>query len=1481
MADFSWFIWIFIFTFKQTLDNYIVVYLVSNEMYKKSHKALLVLKAALFGLTLLMPNFLSAQLTADFAGDTLEGCPPLLVTFTDSSSGNITYRKWIFGNGNMAAGNATTVGAVYTSPGNYTVTLIVSDGIDTVSITKTAYIHVFNKPLAAFYITSGSSPGCKPLQIGFGDLSVGNGSSIVQWIWDFGDGTPPSGFQNPNHTYLAAGLFDVTLTVVDSLGCQSSTTINNLISVYPQPHASFGTIGPHNACQPPLTVNFKNNSTGNPPLTYQWTIAGNTYTTTAPSVTFNNTGTYNVSLVVTDAQGCSDTCYKANYIHIGSIQALFAFPDTVCPGVEYQFINNSLGGTSYAWDFGDGTSSSYFNPKHTYANPGTYVVTLTVSDGPGCSDTYTDTVVVENVQALFTSTPHYACEVPLTVNYTDLSTGNIVSWEWRFGDPTPLGPSIDTAQNPTHSFITPGWFDDTLIVTTAIGCRDTFIIPDNEELFLINLDIEPDVKEGCGPLTVNFTNNSAPFDSIASNFWDFADSSTSTQFAPTHTFVDTGIYQVTYTAVTTSGCTASISVTIAVGAPQNADFVVDTLVACASDTVSLTNLSTDTSLITEYLWIFGDGAQSSLFEPDHQFSDTGYMSVQLIVYHNGCPDTMTIDSAIYIYGPYLEIQYNLLCDNPDSVLFNPLVLGGTEFTWDFGDSSAIDTTVNPTHIFPGRGNYDVVFSAFDSTTGCSFTTNKTLFIRHVSASLSASDTVICSGQQVNFNAGNSQDAILFSWSMLGSGFYLDDSYEQQIFNSTGTHTVTLVVTDVNGCTDTATVDVNVFKPQVNFSVSPNFGCVPLTVQFTDLTNSDTNIVSWYWDFGDGNTSTLQNPQHTYNDPLGDTYSISLTVTDTFGCYSYFIMNPAVTTSQPPVDFYAYPVHLCLGDTVRFFTNVPSGLTLQWDFGDSTQSGSYLPTHVYASSGSYDITLTVTDQYGCTNTMHLDDYVKVQDYPVATFTSNITDTTCYPADVLFSDTSQATNISQWIWNFGDDTNWVTVFGPNAWYVYTSPGVFDVTLIVQTSYGCRDTITKPHFIDIGGPSTALQVSPIPACVGQPVRLSADGSAADLHKFTWDFGDGTVINTTDDDSIQIHFYNNEGWVTAFILYSDSLNLCPKVDSFRFFVDRVEARFSVTDTAGCAPKGISTYNNSYGANKFLWDAGPGGQSTMIDANFSFQQAGTYQVMLVATNDTTGCSDTAYQSIEVFPIPNIAVTPPTSICQGDSIRLLATGGEQYVWTPSVYLNFDTVAAPFAFPDTTTEFTVVVTDSNNCSNTAKTTITVQMPPELLNFPVDTFVFIGQAYPADVRLNMPVLFFWDPDYNLSCQCLDAEFSPTAKTTYVFTYSDTLKCFTFDTAFTIDVDYGYEFFAPNAFSPNGDGLNDIFNFVAYGMKELVFMKIYNRWGELVFETNDPNRGWDGYYRGQIAGHNQLFVYIIKIKRYNDEERTYRGSVLLISK
>jgi PKD repeat protein len=608
--------------------------------------------------TLSTPLPLYAQtLTASFSATPDSGVGPLSVDFTDESFGGIiTSWSWTFGDGGTDTLQNPT--HTFTDTGSFSVTLTVTGPSGSDDTTRTEYIRVTEQPPVAEF-SGNPTTGTNPLMVTFSDSSTG---TINSWKWYFGDGDS-SLIQNPTHTYNDTGTYDVSLTVKGPEGSDTETKFDYITVTAPPPVANFSA-NPDSGDRP-LMVDFTDQSTGGRVTSWLWDFGdGDADTVQNPSHEYTTTGLFDVSLQVSGPGGTDDTI-MVDRIHVIEplVANFFAFPLTGLPGDTIQFVDQSTGEpgepSAWDWDFGDLDSSNEQNPKHVYAEAGTYSVTLMVRGNGGRTDdtTRVDYIVIsENPPvADFSGSPRSGV-VPLGVQFTDLSSGVIDEWAWTFGD-----GGTSPLQDPFYTYMSSGVFDVSLTVTGP-GGPDTETKLDYITVYdSLRANFVGNPRNGTRPLSVQFTDLSAPAGEIDTWKWYFGDGDSSVIQHPQHTYQDSGRFDVTLIITGPAGAdtlTRNNYIRVFEPAPV-ADFTADPTAGPAPLTVNFTDLSTGS--ITMWEWDFGDGGISFAQNPSHVYTRADQFTVTLTVTGPGGTDTRIREDYITVTAgdPDTILVYNI------------------------------------------------------------------------------------------------------------------------------------------------------------------------------------------------------------------------------------------------------------------------------------------------------------------------------------------------------------------------------------------------------------------------------------------------------------------------------------------------------------------------------------------------------------------------------------------------------------------------------------------------------------------------------------------------------------------------------------------------------------------------------------------------------------------------------------------------------
>lgn len=825
-----------------------------------------------------IPNTCIANATMDFEAD---GAYNPNSVFT-----------WDFGPGaNPQTANTEDVtGVTFNSLGTQTVTLTISDNGCTDVTTR------------QFDVTSSPSAGFPPvadqcLSNGpFDFINTGTYGPDATFLWDFDANVTPLTATTEDVLgiqWTQPGTYTVCLTVTEN-GC--SDNICNTFTLTPAPLASFDTLATQSIAN--NSYNLNNTGVYGGTATFSWTFENGIPATSVlenPSnVSFTQIGYNDITLSITE-NGCTDVYVDSVYI-APVPQPYFARPAQQCLDVnDFTFSSGGANGNTatFAWDFGPNatpaTSTDSIVNSVVFNSVGGHLVTLTVTEF-GASDSYTDTVFVTAApNPTFTPGPTQ-CVSGNSYDFLAQGTyGSNATFNWEFGSNASI--VNDTTANPTGiSFNTPGFHPITLTVSED-GCNISYT--DSVEIVANPVAQTPIPAAQCITGNSFDFNGGGTFGPTATFFWDFgpnASVATSTnQNELGVSYAATGIHPAKF-AVTEFGCTDTFRFNVRVTEQPIAGFTPPGPQCVSTSSFDFTYGGTfDTT--TTYLWDFGNASPVTATNRNPQnvtFYSTGYQVITLTVSGLGCSDTY-IDSVLTTPNPVSIIDtFPEQCLGSNSFDFthaNSVYGSNATFYWDFGGNATPGTSTdeNPTGIvFNSAGLHTV--SLLVEENGCQSTSDVEVLVTPNPVAGFAPLAAQCvDNNSFDFTfdgvvGGNST----FSWDFGPDAIPTTSADENPVgitFGDTGTFTVSVSITD-NGCSDTYTSTVEVLSPP-----RPNFegfqtGCVPFTANFTNLSESETPM-TYFWDFGDGGTSTATNPSHEYT--VAGLYNVTLTVTTNDGC----------------------------------------------------------------------------------------------------------------------------------------------------------------------------------------------------------------------------------------------------------------------------------------------------------------------------------------------------------------------------------------------------------------------------------------------------------------------------------------------------------------------------------------------------------------------------------------------------------------------
>ncbi|GAA4318863.1 PKD domain-containing protein [Flaviaesturariibacter amylovorans] len=1383
--------------------------------------------------------------------------------------------------------NPTVPGATAANAGIYTVTATLG------SCSSQGTTQAVVKPTP---VIAGSFTNPTACNTPTGTLSVSGLDAGVYNVSYLYNGTPvtvtnvsPNGSGTITITTLNAGLYEAVRVSLD--GCPSNE-VGPFTLTDPNPPAAPAVSSNSPICfGSTLTLSANGVAGGtyawsgpnsfastlqNPSIANATTAATGTYTVT---VTLNNCTSQpaTLSAIVHPLPAAPAVTTPVVYCKDATPQALTATPDA---GATLNWYTAATGGTA---------SATAPVPSTATAGSTTYFVSQTSAaqcEGPR---TAIEVVINPDADARFTFARDTACW-PFVLDIQNTSTGSSNgSYNW-YVDNVLIGTS--TGAFPGYTIATPATAVTLKMVSvSAFGCK-----PDSTEHTFRTLPkavagFTASRTSGCGPLSVTFTNTTALIDTFRYQ-WNFGNgqfvntAQPGTIVFPSAPTANDTVYTVVLKAF--NECDTSVfQMNITVSSKPRALFTPDRTTGCSPMRVRFANTSLGHG--NNYTWDFGDGTLVNSATRDaveHVFHtavvDTFY--VKLIARNQCGTDTATYSIIVSPNPIQLFMAVNGTEANgcaPHTVNFINNTVGATGFQWDFGDGNTLSTTQGidtVTHQYLNAGTYTVQLKAFNGCTDTTMLLTINVFAKPAAA-FTASQNIVCIGDSIHFT-NNTAGATSYLWKF-GDGDVSTLTNPTHAYSTPGVYEVVLVAFRINGpgnvCTDSVRVPIQVRASMPGgITVSDSLtNCVPFTVSFSNP-NGPAAVVTW--DFGDGNSSTGNNVTHTYT--RTGAFLARLTSIAPGGCT--YEAQRLIRVNAPGGQLQYAGGFVCGPRTVRFdAANLVNTDTLIWNFGNgvtqTTLAAQPFIFYTYPAPGTFVPSVTLASTAGCRVPLAGLDTIKV-DRLISGFTAT-QDRVCGSTTVTFRDTSNVFfGVREVKWNFGDNT---TGTGGNVLHTYTTSGQYNIQQIVISNSGCSDTVYKVVDVVVHGIPQAGIAADALGCARINTTFTANVQSVDaIALYEWTVN-GTIVS------------NSNPFVTNFTaagtynirLIVRTVNGCADTALHAITV-RPSPVVTATPPDAVLCRGNSVQLSAFGAGvtRYEWDP-PQGLSCFTCPNPVASPTTTTRYMVAGYN-ASGCP--GYDTVLVTVMQPFAMTVSAndSICIGDTSRLLASGATRYEWSPNISLSATNIANPLAWPANTVTYRVVGFDGADCfTDTAFVTVAVGRYPTVSLGP-DLVLATGSRQPLNtVVVNGPIRdWAWSPATDLSCSNCplpfatirnDVTYSVMVTTPYGCSATDTLRI----KAFCKET----QVFMPNAFTPDGDGVNDVYFVQGSGIARVKTFRIFNRWGELVFEknavnANDVTAGWDGRIRG-VPASPDVYVYTVEVLCENHTPYTYKGNVTLL--
>jgi len=1311
-----------------------------------------------------------------------------------------------------------------------------SPEIDNCNNTETFYVDVRVNPGPAGDFTW-THTGCRTDTVYFSGAATANGFTISKFKWTFPDASTDS-VQNPRKVLPNQGANSVKLEVIADNGCVGDTT--KIVTVSPAPVTNFG-MSPLSSCGP-------------------------------TSVTFTDTSSYGG----------------------GPIQTWY-------------------------WDFGNGnvvTANTNANQTQNYTAVGAYTIKHFVQAGSCKSDTI---IRIFNVYATpvaaFTSTQ--GCLQDSTVQFTNASTvsdGQALTYAWNFGDPnaTAGNPNTSTAVNPTHKYSAYGTYPVSLTVTTPAGCSTSITIPYTVVGFgaAVNYSVtnENSLCVASAVQTTSQLNITADSVYRVDIYWDFTNNPTvfETDNNPT-----TGeVYSHLYTSFTTpatktftikwvvygkGGCTSERVKVITLNAVPQLNYPVLNGVCVNAAALSIATATVTNSLAGSGVYSGPGTDANGNFNP--ATAGVGLHTIKYVFTTNGgCKDSVAQTIRVF---PRPIANFGVSADIcvGDSIRFtdSSSIASGNivSWSWIFGDAgSVVNTNNNPfyhTYLVSGGLSPQLTVT---SDSGCvSLVKTRTVNVSLAPSSGFTISALRCADSTITFTSTASTSGVPIQqwyWNF-GNGQVVTASNNnpQTIsYPAAGSITIKHMAMATASCkSDTTTQTITIFaNPVAAFDF--NTGCLSDSlVNFTNNTTvSDGQALSYAWNFGDANTSTQTAPSHQY--AAYGTYPVTLSATTANGCVSTLIKSYRVAGFKPNVAFsVANETSLCVTKPVSITQQTPITLDsvyrvdIFWDAinqptvfeQDNTPLANEVYQHNYTpftnpATKSITIKWLVHSKGGC-----ITEYTKVitlQASPLLAYPALIG--VCVNAAPVSVATATAANgvTGSGVYS-GPGTNVTGTFNPTV----AGVGVHTIKYVFTASGGCADSIMQTIRV-FAKPTAAFSVSGN-ICLKDSVQFTNAStiSSGNINSWSWIFGDGNTATYSNGNAFY-HTYTSFGNYNAkLVVVSDSA--CVSDTAFQpVTIHPLPAVDFTLPAFVCMPAGNAAFTNTSTLSggsitnlSFAWNFGDGNTSVQISPTHTYATVGTYNVRLTATSQQGCVADTVKQLSSFFPQPDakFGISAP-ELCEGvasvfsDSSSAPLSAIATYAWDfgNGTTSNQPNPTVTYATPGNYS-VKLVVTNTQGCtSDTETATVKVNLQP-VVDAGTEKTVSQFSSVQLSPTVNSTTLnFAWTPAATLdNPNSLNPTATPLDNTWYKLTATGDGGCFATD---SVLIKVLIAITIPNAFSPNNDGVNDVWNIKGLANYSKARIELFSRSGQLVYRSIGYNTPWDGKRNGQALPEG-VYYYIIE--------------------
>lgn len=1410
----------------------------------------------------------NASPDANFTINPNPACAGQSVTFTNTSTltqtcipiigctNNPANMLWYYGDGptsfdaSIAVTNPSsdTQTHTYSTPGTYTVTLQASViGGCSNTQTMSIVVNAGSGPISASSDVSTVCPG-QPAT-----LTASGGSS---YTW-----TGPSGFNSTSNPVTVNPTTTSTYTV-SSPGCSGTNTASVTITV------SSGTVttgpisGPSNACPNATSITYSVTNTAG--STYNWTVpSGATITagqgTNSITVDFGASGG-NVAVTETATCGTGNATLAVTVSSTPVTSAIFG-PTTVCPNATSQTYSvTNTSGDTYAWTVPAGATITSGQGTNTItvdfgASGGSIDVTETSPCGVGAPVSISVAVSSTPLTSAI-SGPDPVCANTTSQTYSVTNnSGNSYAWT------VPAGASVTAGQGTNSITVDFGTSGGNISVTETSTCGSGAPVT-----MSVTINAAPATPVISGPSAVcanatsqtySVTNNSG-----SSYTWAVPSGATITAGQGTNSItVDFGSTAGSVDVTESNTCgSANATQAITINTIPVTSVITGPVSVCAnatSQTYSVTNNAGST-----YAWTVPTGATITSGQGTNSVTvDFGTSSGSITVTESvSCGSASPVSTSVTVIATPVTSAISgpsPVCANATSQTYSVTNNSGNTYAWTVPTGATITSGQGTNSIVVDFGTASGSVSVTESNScgnGSPETFSVTVNSVPTTPVISGSAAVCANATSQTYSVTNNTGDT-YAWTVPSGATITSGQGTNSINVNFGSTAGTVSVTESNSCGA---------SPAANYTVSLNpatvtsaiTGLSPVCAGQTGVTYSVTNTSTstYNWTVPSGASIASGQGTNSITVDFGSS-SGNITVTETGICGAGTPVTYSVTVNQAPsTPVITGTTAVCISTTGESYSVVNNtGSSYAWtSTGGITITNGASTNSITADFGISGGTLQVVETNSC-GTSNASITVAVNSATI--LISPSASSVCSG----FSSTLTASGATTYTWTPSGSLNTTSgasvVATPTATTTYTVVGTDASTGCVGAATATV-TLLPPLTINLSSTSSGV-------CNGTNTTITASGAT----NYVW--SPASSLNTSSGSQVLA----TPSVATTYTV-TGTTPTCSGTGTITINVTPIPT-ISLTPSDVTICEGDSTEIDASGATNYAWAPNSNFYSLNTTTNTSVVVYPPTSTTYTVIGSMNGCNNSAMVNVTVLPKIVADAGPNDTICLGEKVTLHGTGGTTYMWAPSGSLATPTNSFTLASPVTTTLYTLTTSYGGQCPQTDTIRVVVNPLPSV-NAGKDTTIDVESSVVLAGFSNTPTIM-WDNASTLNCaSCITPVATPTTTTTYILMGANQYGCESSDTV-TIYVSQEYALYVPNAFTPNQDFANEAWKPEGFGIKHIEIY-VYNRWGQKLFEAQDLDTGWNGYYKGQLV---QMDVYVYKIaaETYSGNKINKAGHITLI--